>query len=63
MLYVCLPKRCGLPGFCFRSTTQAFITSLKHFFGRRGKCVKILSDNAKNFILADIELKKIAQIG
>lgn len=43
-------------------TTQAFIASLKHSFGRRCKCSKIMSDSSKTFKGADIELKKLQKM-
>ncbi|GFV36985.1 integrase catalytic domain-containing protein [Trichonephila clavipes] len=39
-------------------TSNAFIATLKRFIFRRGKCAKLYSDNATNFVGANIELKK-----
>ncbi|GFU42137.1 uncharacterized protein TNCV_4553511 [Trichonephila clavipes] len=41
-------------------TTDAFLATLKRFVARRGKCATISSANAKNFVGANRELKKIA---
>ncbi|GFW80506.1 integrase catalytic domain-containing protein [Trichonephila clavipes] len=40
-------------------TSNAFIATLKRFIFRRGKCAKLYSDNATNFVGANIELKKM----
>ncbi|GFW15395.1 integrase catalytic domain-containing protein [Trichonephila clavipes] len=40
-------------------TSNAFIATLKRFIFRRGKCAKSYSDNATNFVGANIELKKM----
>ncbi|GFW05957.1 uncharacterized protein TNCV_4477511 [Trichonephila clavipes] len=39
-------------------TTDAFLATLKRFVARRGKCATISSDNAKNFVGANRELKR-----
>ncbi|GFX51640.1 integrase catalytic domain-containing protein [Trichonephila clavipes] len=40
-------------------TSNAFIATLKRFIFRRGKCAELHSDNATNFVSANIELKKM----
>ncbi|GFW55283.1 uncharacterized protein TNCV_116691 [Trichonephila clavipes] len=40
-------------------TTDAFLATLKRFEDRRGKCATISSDNAKNFVGANRELKRL----
>ncbi|GFY22187.1 integrase catalytic domain-containing protein [Trichonephila clavipes] len=40
-------------------TSNAFIATLKRFIFRRDKCAKLYSDNATNFVGANIELKKM----
>ncbi|GFV48488.1 integrase catalytic domain-containing protein [Trichonephila clavipes] len=40
-------------------TSNAFIATLERFIFRRGKCAKLYSDNATNFVGANIELKKM----
>ncbi|XP_055928199.1 uncharacterized protein LOC129959405 [Argiope bruennichi] len=45
--------------FVTDQTSDCFIASLKRFFGRRGKCAKILTDNSKTFVGANKELKKL----
>ena len=43
-------------------TTAAFIDAFKRFVARRGKCLKIYSDNAKNFVGADRELQEMRRL-
>ncbi|XP_055928135.1 uncharacterized protein LOC129959341 [Argiope bruennichi] len=45
--------------FVTDQTSDCFIASLKRFFGRRGKCAKILTDNSKTFVGANKELKRL----
>lgn len=40
-------------------STKAFISALKRFIARRGKCNTIYSDNATNFVGANRELKEL----
>ncbi|GFW60813.1 uncharacterized protein TNCV_2672341 [Trichonephila clavipes] len=40
-------------------TTDAFLATLKRSVARRGKCATISSDNAKNFVGANRELKRL----
>ncbi|GFX92565.1 integrase catalytic domain-containing protein [Trichonephila clavipes] len=40
-------------------TTDAFLATLKRFVARREKCATISSDNAKNFVGANRELKRL----
>ncbi|XP_072766487.1 uncharacterized protein [Anoplolepis gracilipes] len=42
-------------------TTAAFIGALKRFISRRGKVINMYSDNGKNFLVADNELKNLLQ--
>ena len=62
VVYICLCTKAIHLDFVFDLTTQAFIASLKRFFGRRGKCAKIMSDNLKTFVEANIELKTLQKI-
>ncbi|GFW08707.1 integrase catalytic domain-containing protein [Trichonephila clavipes] len=59
VVYVCLCTKAIHLDFVTDLTSQAFIASLKRFFGRRGKCVKITTDNAKTFVGANAEIKKL----
>ncbi|GFW37027.1 integrase catalytic domain-containing protein [Trichonephila clavipes] len=59
VVYVCLCTKAIHLDFVTDLTSQAFITSLKRFFGRRGKCAKITTDNAKTFVGANAEIKKL----
>jgi len=43
-------------------TSEAFIAALKRFCSRRGKCSKLFSDNATNFVGACAELKKLQRL-
>lgn len=40
-------------------TTEAFLGCLKRFFSRRGKALTIHSDNGRNFVGANNELKRL----
>ncbi|GFU13298.1 pro-Pol polyprotein [Trichonephila clavipes] len=59
VVYVCLCTKAIHLDFVTDLTSQAFIASLKRFFGRRGKCAKITTDNAKTFVGANAEIKKL----
>ncbi|GFX22327.1 integrase catalytic domain-containing protein [Trichonephila clavipes] len=59
LVYVCLCTKAIHLDFVTDLTSQAFIASLKRFFGRRGKCAKITTDNAKTFVGANAEIKKL----
>ncbi|GBM17928.1 hypothetical protein AVEN_111081-1 [Araneus ventricosus] len=43
-------------------TSEAFIATLKRFFGRRGKCAKLYSDNGKTFVGANQEIKGLLKL-
>ncbi|GFY07917.1 integrase catalytic domain-containing protein [Trichonephila clavipes] len=43
-------------------TTDAFLATLKRFVARLGKCATISSDNAKNFVGANRELKRLHNV-
>ncbi|XP_071041418.1 uncharacterized protein [Parasteatoda tepidariorum] len=43
-------------------TSEAFIATLKRFTARRGKCAKLFSDNAKNFVGTNNEIKKLHEM-
>lgn len=43
-------------------TSEAFLTCLKRFLARRGKCSVIWSDNAKNFVGVNNELSKLFKL-
>ncbi|GFU00080.1 integrase catalytic domain-containing protein [Trichonephila clavipes] len=43
-------------------TSDAFIATLKRFFSRRGKCVKLCSDNGKTFVGGNKELKRFLKL-
>ncbi|GBN90087.1 hypothetical protein AVEN_148487-1 [Araneus ventricosus] len=40
-------------------TSEAFVATFKRFFSRRGKCSKLFSDNATNFVGSNQELRKL----
>ena len=43
-------------------TTEAFLTSLRHFIARRGKPILILSDHGTNFVGATRQLKSFMNL-
>ena len=43
-------------------TTEAFTASLKRLFSRRGKSSSIYTDNGKNFVGANHELKELYEL-
>ncbi|GBN08205.1 hypothetical protein AVEN_220873-1 [Araneus ventricosus] len=61
-VYVCLCSKDIHLDFETDLTGEAFIASLKRFFGRTGICAKIMTDNAKTFISANIEIKKLPKL-
>lgn len=61
-IFVCLSTKAIHLDFVTDLTSDAFIACLKRFFSRRGKSSKIFSDNAKNFVGASVELKKLQKL-
>ncbi|XP_055928190.1 uncharacterized protein LOC129959396 [Argiope bruennichi] len=69
-----LPKERVSPDFAFNCAGADFCgpfyiknkaqrkATLKRFMARRGKCVKLFSDNAKNFVGANREIKKLYEM-
>ncbi|GBM99182.1 hypothetical protein AVEN_122519-1 [Araneus ventricosus] len=43
-------------------TSEAFVATLKRFFGRRGKCAKLYSDNGKTFVGVNQEIKGLLKL-
>lgn len=61
-VFVCMvTKACHLEIVC-DLTTDAFIATLKRFFGRRGKPRSIFCDNASNFVGTHLELERLRKI-
>jgi hypothetical protein len=61
-IFVCLAtKACHLE-LVNALTSDAFIATLKRFLNRRGKCAHIFSDNGKNFVGSNLELKRLANL-
>ncbi|GFW39155.1 integrase catalytic domain-containing protein [Trichonephila clavipes] len=58
-IFVCLASKAVHLEIVSDSTTDAFLATLKRFVARRGKCATISSDNAKNFVGANRELKRL----
>ncbi|GFV23770.1 integrase catalytic domain-containing protein [Trichonephila clavipes] len=56
-IFVCLASKAVHLEIVSDLTTDAFLATLKRFVARRGKCATISSDNAKNFVGANRELK------
>ncbi|GFU31692.1 integrase catalytic domain-containing protein [Trichonephila clavipes] len=57
-IFVCLASKAVHLEIVSDLTTDAFLATLKRFVARRGKCATISSDNAKNFVGANRELKR-----
>ncbi|XP_018368835.1 PREDICTED: uncharacterized protein LOC108764926 [Trachymyrmex cornetzi] len=58
-LFICLSTRAIHLEAASELSTAAFIATLKRFVGRRGRPLKIYSDNAKNFVGANKELQEL----
>ncbi|GFY12223.1 uncharacterized protein TNCV_4935121 [Trichonephila clavipes] len=58
-IFVCLASKAVHLEIASDLTTDAFLATLKRFVARRGKCATISSDNAKNFVGAYRELKRL----
>ena len=43
-------------------TTEAFIAALPRFVSRRGKCTDLYSDNGKNFVEENKELRRLLNL-
>ncbi|XP_035228422.1 uncharacterized protein LOC118200567 [Stegodyphus dumicola] len=61
-IYVCFCTKAIHLDFVSDLTSTGFIASLKRFFSRRGKASKIFTDNGRNFVGADAELKRLLKI-
>ena len=61
-VFICFVTRAMHLELVSDMTSAAFIAALKRFISRRGKCAKLFSDNAKNFVGANIELKKLHKL-
>ncbi|GFY15483.1 uncharacterized protein TNCV_1572941 [Trichonephila clavipes] len=58
-IFVCLASKAVHLEIVSDLTTDAFLATLKRFVARRGKCATISSDNAKNFVGANREIKRL----
>ncbi|GFS77881.1 integrase catalytic domain-containing protein [Trichonephila clavipes] len=58
-IFVCLASKAVHLEIVSDLSTDAFFATLKRFVVRRGKCATISSDNAKNFVGANRELKRL----
>ncbi|GFS97493.1 integrase catalytic domain-containing protein [Trichonephila clavipes] len=56
-IYVCFVTRAIHLEIISNLTSDAIIATLKRFMSRRGKCSKIFTDNATNFVGANSQLK------
>ncbi|GFV25781.1 integrase catalytic domain-containing protein [Trichonephila clavipes] len=56
-VYICFVTRAVHLKILSDLTSDAVITTLKRFMSRRGKCSKIFTDNATNFVGANYQLK------
>lgn len=61
-LFVCFSTKAIHLEIVSDLTSAAFIACLKRFISRRGKCAKVYSDNAKNFVGANREIKRLTEI-
>ncbi len=61
-IFVCFATRAVHLDIVSDLTSDAFIATLKRFISRRGRCSKLYSDNAKNFVGANVELKKLHKL-
>lgn len=61
-LFICFATRAVHMEIVSELTSEAFIACLKRFTSRRGKCAKLCSDNATNFVGANKELKRLHEI-
>ncbi|XP_063915614.1 uncharacterized protein LOC135131698 [Zophobas morio] len=58
-IFVCFATKATHIELVCDCTTESFLNALKRFVARRGKVDTIYSDNAKNFVGADRELKSL----
>ena len=58
-IFICFATKAVHLELVSELTTEVFLGSLKRFFSRRGKASTIHSDNGKNFVGANRELKNL----
>ncbi|XP_025990428.2 uncharacterized protein LOC113003767 [Solenopsis invicta] len=61
-IFVCFSTRVVHLELVVDLSTAAFMRVLQRFIARRGKCASIYSDNAKNFVGANNELREVAML-
>ncbi|GFV60705.1 integrase catalytic domain-containing protein [Trichonephila clavipes] len=61
-IFVCFVTKAMHIELVTNLTSEALIACLKRFFARRGKSADIYSDNAGNFVGANVELKRLFQL-
>lgn len=61
-LFICLVTKAIHLELVTDLTSAAFVATLKRFIARRGKCAKLYSDNARNFVGACAEIKKLHKL-
>lgn len=61
-VFVCFSTRAVHLELVVDLSTVAFIRALQRFIARRGKCANIYSDNAKNFVGTNNELREVANL-
>ncbi|XP_062537800.1 uncharacterized protein LOC134206127 [Armigeres subalbatus] len=61
-VFVCLVEKAIHVKLVADLTTEAFLAALKRFFARRGRPVLIMCDNAKNFVGAKRELRRLLNL-
>lgn len=61
-VFVCLATKALHLELVSDATTDAFLAALRRFISRRGICAKILSDNGKNFVGANRQLRELRDL-
>ncbi|XP_018310126.1 uncharacterized protein [Mycetomoellerius zeteki] len=61
-IFVCFTTRAVHLELVVDLSTLAFIRTLQRFIARRGKCANLYSDNAKNFVGANNELREVGEV-
>ncbi|GBN39321.1 hypothetical protein AVEN_185132-1 [Araneus ventricosus] len=61
-IFVCFVSKAIHTEIVSDLTSEAFIATLKRFFGRRGKCAKLHSGNGKTFVGANQEIKGLLKL-